>query len=208
MSDKFTILTVCTGNICRSPLGEQLLALGLANVPEVHVESAGTQALVGKGMTEQSQAIASSLGVAHPETHASRQVTEDILDQANLIFAMSREHRRAIVELNPRVSKRVFTIREFARLAQGTSAADLAAEFAPGPFGGGVDTSTIGRLKTAVAAASASRGMVPPPADPELDDVIDPYRQSQDVYNRSARELKPAVDATVQFLQTALTIEV
>ncbi|WP_333811262.1 hypothetical protein [Timonella senegalensis] len=104
MSEKFTILTVCTGNICRSPLGEQLLALGLANVPEVHVESAGTQALVGKGMTEQSQAIASSLGVAHPETHASRQVTEDILDQANLIFAMSREHRRAIVELNPRVS--------------------------------------------------------------------------------------------------------
>lgn len=208
MSDKFTILTVCTGNICRSPLGEQLLALGLANVPEIHVESAGTQALVGKGMTEQSQVIASQLGVAHPETHVSRQVTEDLLDQANLIFAMSREHRRAIVELNPRVSKRVFTIREFARLAQGTSPEDLAAEFAPGPFGGGVDTSPVGRLKTAVSAASASRGMVPPPADPEHDDVIDPYRQSQEIYDRSAAELKPAVDTTVRFLQYALAIEV
>jgi len=50
--------------------------------------------------------------------------------------------------------------------------------------------------------------MVLPPEDPEHDDVIDPYRQSQAVYDRSAAELKPAVDAAVQFLQTALTIEV
>lgn len=207
MSGQFTILTVCTGNICRSPLAEQLLALNLSGISEIRVESAGTHALVGAGMPEQSQEIARRFGIAHPERHVSRQVTEDILDNADLIFAMSRQHRRTIVELNPRTSKRVFTIREFARLAQGTSLADLEAEFAPGPFGRNLDTSAIGRLRTAVSAASASRGSVPPPVDPEHDDVIDPYRQSQAIYERSTQELTPAVDATVQYLQLALAIE-
>src|SRR5690606_12746543 len=43
------ILTVCTGNICRSPLAEAVLASRLADL-DLRVHSAGTQALVGHGM--------------------------------------------------------------------------------------------------------------------------------------------------------------
>ncbi len=42
----FKILTVCTGNICRSPLAEGLLRKVLRGLP-VEVSSAGTGALVG-----------------------------------------------------------------------------------------------------------------------------------------------------------------
>jgi len=204
----FNILTVCTGNICRSPLAEQLLALGLADVPEVHVASAGTQALVGKGMPEPSLAIAASLGVPNAASHVSRQLTEEIVDGADLILAMSREHRRAIVELNPRASKRVFTIREFARLASATSDDDLRAEFVPGPFSGPVSTDPAGRMRAATAAATVSRSLVAQTESPEDDDVVDPYRQSHAVYEQSAAELKPAVDATVRYLRNALLVEV
>lgn len=136
VGDVFSILTVCTGNICRSPLGEQLLAQQLADLADVRVASAGTGALVGHGMPDQSLAIARSLGVVDPESHVSRQLTPELLDESDVVFAMAREHRRAIVELNPRVSKRVFTLREFARLADATSDDDLRAEFAPGPLVG------------------------------------------------------------------------
>ena len=43
--DTFSILTVCTGNVCRSPAVERLLASKLG--PTVSVASAGTHALVG-----------------------------------------------------------------------------------------------------------------------------------------------------------------
>ena len=48
----FSVLTVCTGNICRSPLAELILAASLSDIPDVRVESAGTGALVGHGMPD------------------------------------------------------------------------------------------------------------------------------------------------------------
>ena len=56
----FSILTVCTGNICRSPLAEGLLRMVLGGL-DVTVQSAGTAALVGEPMTEQNQRIAADL---------------------------------------------------------------------------------------------------------------------------------------------------
>ena len=41
----FRILTVCTGNICRSPVAERLLQAGLGDA--VAVSSAGVRAVVG-----------------------------------------------------------------------------------------------------------------------------------------------------------------
>src|SRR5690606_38791625 len=52
-----TILTVCTGNICRSPMGEVLLHAQLRDLG-VRVHSGGTHALVDHEMTEQAQQLA------------------------------------------------------------------------------------------------------------------------------------------------------
>lgn len=200
MSDTFAILTVCTGNICRSPLAEQLITQRLQDCADITVSSAGTHAMVGAPMEGQSQAIARTLGIVDPSTHAPRLLTEGILDSADLILAMARDHRRAIVETNPRVARRVFTIREFARLAEATADDDLIFDIAE------TSGTRIERLHAAVRAVTAGRALVAPLEDPSDDDVIDPYRRDQATYDLSTAQIVPAVETTVAFLRRALEV--
>lgn len=191
----FTILTVCTGNICRSPLAESLLRLLLGGLP-VTVHSAGTHAMAGDGMTPQNQRIASDLGVQQPQTHRAKQLSLEHLREADLVLALGREHRRAIVELLPRASRQTFTLREFARLAQVVTADDLEQQRGSTP---------IDHLRGAVEAAALLRGTIPPLENPSDDDVVDPYRQSDEVYRLSADQLVPAVHTTALLLRRSVT---
>lgn len=201
MADQFRILTVCTGNVCRSPLAEQLLAQGLSGISEIAVSSAGTHAMVGGQMSEQSQSIARGLGVEAPEGHVPRVMTAEILDSADLIFALARDHRRAIVEESPRASLRVFTLREFARLAEATTDDDLMWEIRE------TSQEPVERLKAAVRAVTAGRAIVPPPQDRSVDDVVDPFGRSDATYALSTEQIVPAVNTTVTFLRRALEVD-
>lgn len=200
-SGLFTILTVCTGNICRSPLAEQLLARELADIPEITVESAGTYAMVGSSMQEKSQAIARELGVPDPGTHRARQMTSSILESADLIVALARDHRRAIVEESPRVARRVFTLREFARLVAVTTDEDLAFEITAAP-----DSDTVSRLRAAVSAVVAGRSVSFPPEDLSEEDVVDPYGRSDETYALSTSQIVPAVNAMSALLHRAVEV--
>ena len=191
----FSILTVCSGNICRSPLAEQLLRAGLADVPGVRVSSAGTVGMIGYPMDAQSAELAARFGVTDSAQHVARELNMDHIGDAQLIFAMSREHRRAVAEMMPRASRRTFTIREFARISEEVTDADLAPA-AELPL-----DDRVGRLTAAVGVVGAMRGMVSPVRTPEDDDVIDPYRRSPEVY-----ELRPAVDAVLALFRRALTL--
>lgn len=198
MQSSFRILTVCTGNVCRSPLAEQLLSQQLRDVPGINISSAGTHALIGHPMPELAQENARSLGIENPELHRSQSMTAELLDPSDLILAMSREHRRAIVELSPRVLRKVFTVREFARLAERTTESDLKAEL-------GVNTATpLERLRAAVRGVSHARSSVPPLNNPTDDDVIDPYQRSKKIYYISTQQLLPALAATTDLLRRAL----
>lgn len=193
----FTILTVCTGNIARSPLAAQLLRFESNDLPSIRVHSAGTGALVGAPMMPQSKAIATRLGVPATEEHVARQITERHVLEADLVLAMSREHRRSSVELTPRALRKAFTVREFARLAN---------ELPPGALAVSEPmlTDDVGdRLRAAVEAVASMRGALPPLDDPRDDDVIDPYRQSDAVYEQSAAQLTPAVRAVSALLHRA-----
>lgn len=64
-----SVLVVCTGNICRSPVGERALA---ALCPHLTVNSAGIGALVGKGVDKDAAAVARAHNV-NVEGHAARQ---------------------------------------------------------------------------------------------------------------------------------------
>lgn len=189
MSD-FTILTVCTGNICRSPLAEQLLRAGLGSLPGVRVRSAGTGALVGEAMTVQAQTLSRRFGGEGADVHLARQLSTDELRSADLVLGATREHRRAVVELLPRASRHTFTIREFARLADTLDDADLR-ELAAAPADPGE------RLRLLVELAATKRGIAVPPNEPEDDDIIDPYRRSDEVYEESAAQLVPAVQSII-----------
>jgi protein-tyrosine phosphatase len=198
----FTILTVCTGNICRSPMAEQYLRSGLqrAGVTPVSVESAGTMAQDGQDMPEQAQVLAQSYGLP-VSRHSSRYLFEGHIAGADLVFGMAREHRRSVVSLFPRASRYSFTLREFARLAEGVVVEDLA-EAAALPL-----TDTAERLRSAVAVVAARRGLVPPPEDAIDDDVVDPYRQDDAVFVQSGKQLVPAADVVVSLFALAASVE-
>ena len=191
----FSVLTVCSGNICRSPLAEQVLRARLADLPGIDFSSAGTYAGEGDRMPDQAAALSVRFG-GDPSTHRARYFTEPIVGGADLVLAMSRSHRREIVELVPRKVGVTFTLREFARLSEGLDDAAIvdASAVAPNLRAG---------LAEVVALVASRKGQVGPPVASEDDDVIDPYRRSDETYERSAAQLVPAAEEVARVLRLA-----
>lgn len=190
------ILTVCTGNICRSPLAEVVLRARLDDLP-VAVHSAGIHALVGHGMTPQAINLATQaeVDVAVAEAHRARYLVEPMIDEADLVLVMTGDHRETLLQMTPRKRRQIVTVREFERLAaamtdeQIVDAADAA---------GAVPTD---RVTAAVTALTDGRSL---PRDDDADDVVDPYRQSDAVYRQSADEMLPALSAVERVIRLAL----
>jgi protein-tyrosine phosphatase len=178
--ESFSILAVCTGNICRSPAVERLLASQLG--PSVSVRSAGTHALVGHPISEPMAALIRQAGV-EPDAFEARRLSERMLKEADLVLAMTRAQRGLVVELWPAAVRRSFTLREFARLLGWVDPAAL-------PAGTPAD-----RLRAAIPLAAAQRGWER--TSPDEDDVVDPFQLSDAVYADSFEQIATAVDALV-----------
>ncbi|WP_424936260.1 MULTISPECIES: hypothetical protein [Bacteria] len=192
-----TILTVCTGNICRSPLAATLLATRLSDLA-VQVGSAGTQALVGHGMPEPARRIALLHG-ADPDLvtdHEARLLTEPRLHEADLVLAMTGEHRTFALHLAPSGLRRTFAVREFARLAATLEDKTLH------EIVEGAGSAPRARLEAVVTAVADQRGTSPAAEGDE--DVVDPYRRSFSVYEESAAQLVPALDEVERVIRAAL----
>lgn len=95
-----TVLVVCVGNICRSPLGERLLQ---AHAPHLTVTSAGIGALVGKSADATATEIAAVQGVSL-EGHVARQFTAELGKAADLILVMEAGHKAQIAREAPQLS--------------------------------------------------------------------------------------------------------
>ncbi|GGL04727.1 protein-tyrosine phosphatase [Curtobacterium luteum] len=172
------VLFVCSGNICRSPLGAQVLVARLGpDAPAFEVESAGTIADDGAPMDGAAAEQSRRLG-GDAASHRSRYLTPEIVESADLVLTAERSHRAAVVSLAPRATKRAFTIKQFARVLDGLEPGDLAGVSTPEEL-----VETVARL----------RGTVAPPADPADDDVDDPYRRSAATHARVADEIDAAV---------------
>lgn len=185
-STPFRILTVCTGNICRSPLAERLLQAGFDAMAqgEFAVASAGTGALVGSGIEPHVAGFVHVFG-ADSTNFASRQLNVNILAGQDLVLALTRAHRSKVVELAPSLLRRTFTLRELARLLP----------LVEGQHGVGASE------RWAAATAMALRLRTANPVGPEEDDVVDPYRRSDEVYQEMLRQLTPAVDILLSWEQ-------
>lgn len=176
----FTVLTVCTGNICRSPAVERLLAAALGSDSGVRVESAGVGAVVGAPVAPLMASRLEAVGVPH-DGFAARQVTETMVRAADLVLPLTRRHRSAVVELVPAAVRRTFTVRELARLA---------AAVGPDALPAGTPAE---RLAALVPLAAAQRGLHR--ARPQDDDVVDPWGYDDTAYAQSFDQLAPAVAA-------------
>lgn len=182
------VLVVCTGNICRSPAVERLLAARTG----LSVRSVGTRAVVGAPVSPPMAELLASSGMA-TQGFAARQLTEEHLASPALVLACAREHRSAVVELDPGALGRTFTVREFARLAAHLPGDRIAAVKATG--------GTRARLVALVEAVAEARAAAAIEArDPATDDLEDPIGRPQNVYAEVYTQISSAVATIARVL--------
>ena len=189
-----TILTVCTGNICRSPLAEVLLRARLEALG-VRLHSAGTHALIGAGMPEEARAVALARDArpADIAAHRGRRLREPMVLESDLVLTMTQEQRGFAVQLVPSRLHRIFPVREFARAASGLPDEEIRRLAATG----GSDPRA--RLGAVIMAIAGRRGSIS-----DDDDVLDPYRQGAAAYEASAAQLDPALAEVERVVRAAL----
>lgn len=183
LENRFRILCVCTGNICRSPAAERLLGSRLG--PDIEVTSAGTYALVGQPISPPMDQLLRSAG-ADPDGFAARRLSERLVRPADLVLALTRAHRGDVAELWPKAVRRTFTLKEFARLLGKVDPESLSGS--PGE-----------RLQAAVPLLAAHRRQVP---DLRLDDVVDPFRQGTELYEQAFADIDQAVTRIVSVIRS------
>ncbi|MGI6567555.1 MAG: low molecular weight protein arginine phosphatase [Limnochordia bacterium] len=141
------VLFVCTGNTCRSPMAEAIfrqLATGKAG-ENWQVSSAGIHAVTGSPATSEAMAALSELGL-EISGHSARLLTEDLLEDADLILTMTAGHKQRIQLQFPAAADRVFTVKEFA--------GEVGNLDIPDPYGQGLAAyrSTAAELRGSLAA--------------------------------------------------------
>lgn len=180
----YSILTVCTGNICRSPLAEQLLR---ARLGAPHgFSSAGLRAIPGAPMDPHAAHESRRLGGT--PSGASTQLNDAIIDASDLILTMTVQQRDEVASHFPASLRKTYALAEFAKIAD-TYPAELIAErndpFAsPNPF------ANFSRLR-GVALLSND------------DDIADPIGRPLKVHSAVAEQISRYVDRLVSALRQA-----
>jgi RpiB/LacA/LacB family sugar-phosphate isomerase len=107
-----TILFVCTGNVCRSPMAEGLFRHAVQGRGDYRVLSAGLGALEGQPPSAHAVQAMKELGI-DISGHRSRSLTADLVAQADYIFGMTHGHVEGILLLFPEAAEKTFLLREF-----------------------------------------------------------------------------------------------
>ena len=189
-----SILVVCSGNICRSPVAEGLLRRALERrfgdrAPRV--TSAGTIAIDGNAPSAGSVIAAAERGV-DIGNHRARFLTPALIAEADLSLCMAGEHREEIARLAPEAADRAFTLKELVRLLERATVAD-----AVGP------DALADRV--AVAARDRADGGARNPFD---EDIADPLGMPIDTYRAVTWELAEWTDRLVVGLFGSLPVAV
>lgn len=91
-----SVLVVCEGNICRSPVAAALLRQRTGK----EVQSAGVAAMVGRDMDATAREVAQRRGVDCPP-HRARQLTQEMCSEADLILVMEQRQREYLLRIAP-----------------------------------------------------------------------------------------------------------
>lgn len=163
---RFTILTICTANICRSPMMEILLRDRL-DPQRFEVASAGVRGWDAAPVD--SMVVLELARLGHEATgHQSRALDVHHIEQADLVLTAAREHRGSVLAMSPRALRKTFTLREFAALIED------------------VESDSLEEL---VSDASRRRSAAPSDVD-----LPDPYMQDPRIHHQVADEIAAAVD--------------
>lgn len=124
------VLFVCSGNTCRSPMAEVLLRRVIRErklSEDIIVSSAGLQAVDGAPAAEGARRAVAQEGLTL-DGHRSQPVRPDLVEKADLVLAMTIDHRDELHGRFPHKKSVIFTLKEYA----GASAEDLDVQ---DPFG-------------------------------------------------------------------------
>ncbi|HEX2031053.1 MAG TPA: low molecular weight phosphatase family protein [Actinomycetota bacterium] len=178
-----SVLFVCTGNICRSPIAEGLLAHRSARLlgGTLRVGSAGTWARPGQPPMPETVRAAGERGVDISSLRASS-LDPEIVGEADVVLTMTAEHRDEVARIAPEASSKTFTLKELVTLLR---------RLPPAPYPPSRDAALA-----RIVAADELRRSADAPAVPD-EDVADPLGMSVETYRAVAWELDGLVDALV-----------
>ncbi|WP_329014024.1 phosphotyrosine protein phosphatase [Micromonospora rifamycinica] len=191
----FTVLHVCMGNICRSPMAERLLVLAVRErLGRLGVDPAGSDALLhshsagtggwhaGEEMNPPAarQVLGRGGDVAG---FAARKLRSDLIDAADLVLTATADQQEYVVALRPDAASRTFVLREFGRLLGVLDTAAL-------PPARAVPEAVYARGVALVAAADAARQGA---AAVHSDDLDDPWGRGDQCFSRVADEIEETV---------------
>jgi protein-tyrosine phosphatase len=204
----FTVLHVCVGNICRSPMAERLLMLALRRrvgdrlENHYHSHGAGTGSWhIGEPMNSPA-ARQLVLRGGEADGFKARRLTAAMIDSSELILCATSEQVARVLELRPDAAPKTFVLGEFGRLLRTVDLSVL-------PPAGDSEQETHDRGVALVVAADAARGggavwgsdgQRRRPAR-RSDDLADPWGMSDREFARVADE----IERTVVPLAAALT---
>lgn len=158
-------------------MAEALLrrALQKRAIEGIGVESSGVSGWDGSPATPEAVEAVAEYGLDISD-HRARRLTRAMVEPADLVVAMSSEHRDGVARLAPRAAGRTFTIKELVYLLES------------GPEGI-AEGSTVQQLRSAVDRATALREGA---ADMELmdEDIADPLGLGLESYRATAWELE------------------
>lgn len=162
---------MCTANVCRSPLMELLLKERL-DTSAFEVASAGVMGWRDAPVDSMVRLELARLGIDGSDFR-SQPLQVHHVRGADLVLTATKEHRSAVLELDPGALRKTFTLLEFAALVEGHEAT---------------------RLPDLVADAARRRSTGPARAD-----VPDPFRRSPAVHRSTADLID---DATASIART------
>lgn len=169
------ILFICTANICRSPIAAELLKSRLGELPTARIRSAGF--LEGsRPPTKQVIRVTRKRGL-DLKGHLSSPVSTSLEISPDLVLVMTGQHLRSLVDFDPRLFSRAFTLKEFVRLA----------EFEGPRFAG----EEISQYVYRVGGRRGPSALVPGTAE----DIFDPVGGRRSDYERCAREIEDLVSS-------------
>ena len=172
--DGASIIFVCEGNVDRSPAAELILR-DLLPLPSLHVSSAGTGARVGEPVTGVMTRLLAERGIDATGSYA-RQLTPEMIGQADLVVTMTSLQRRHVVLIDPSALRRSWTL------------LSLAESLRTVPAAGPDEPRSLRSLGERAAAHRSAGG----------GDVPDPYGRSSRVCSRILDQLVPAVAAVAE----------
>ncbi len=107
----FSVLIVCTGNTCRSPMAKGILETMLKE-ERVFIYSGGSNGLKNSPASENAQRVVKTFG-GDISRHLSQPLTPEMIQGADLILTMEKRHLLKVREMVPKAVYKTFMLSSY-----------------------------------------------------------------------------------------------